>query len=303
MNFTPLQGLIAAPFTAFNNDGALNLAAIEKQAEALVKNRVSGAFICGTTGEGLSLTTQERLQVADRWRAVVGKNLRLIIHVGANSIEDCRALAQHAQKIGADAISAFAPSFFKPGSIDDLVNFCATVAEAAPAVPFYYYHIPSMTGVNLDMVNFLAAASNRIPNLVGIKFTHENLMEFLACERIENGRFDMVYGRDEALLAGLATGARAAIGSTYNLAAPIYNRLIAAFNKGDLAAAQDEQYRGVQLIRLLVSYGFLPAAKAATSMLGVDLGPTRTPLRALNSDQTKKLRADLEQLGFFEWLK
>ena len=302
MNHTPLQGLIAAPFTAFHNDGSLNLAIIEKQAEALVANRVTGAFICGTTGEGLSLSVNERLQVAERWSAVA-KNLQLIVHVGANSIEDCRALAQHAQKIGANAISAFAPSFFKPGSVDDLVNFVAAVAEAAPGTPFYYYHIPSMTGVNLDMVHFLAAASGRIPNLVGIKFTHENLMEFLACARLEGGRFDMVYGRDEALLAGLATGARAAIGSTYNLAAPIYNRMIASFKKGDLASAQDEQYRGVQLIRLLVSYGFLAAAKAATSMLGVDLGPMRTPLRTLTTEQNKKLHTDLEKLGFFDWLK
>jgi N-acetylneuraminate lyase len=303
MNHTPLLGLIAAPFTAFQNDGSVNLTAIEKQAQSLVANRVSGAFVCGTTGEGLSLSVAERVQVAERWRVVAGRNLQLIVHIGANSVEDCRVLAQHAQKIAADAISAFAPSFFKPGAIDDLVNFVAAVAGAAPATPFYYYHIPSMSGVNLDMANFLAAASNRIPNLVGIKFTHENLMEFLACARLENGRFDMVYGRDEALLAGLATGARAAIGSTYNLAAPIYNRLIAAFKKGDLATAQDEQYRGVQLIRLLVSYGFLPAAKATTSMLGVDLGPMRTPLRTLNADQVKKLRADLERLGFFDWLK
>ncbi len=58
--------MIAAPFTALNGDGSLNLAMIERQAIALVENNVSGAFICGTTGEGLSLTTNERLQVAER---------------------------------------------------------------------------------------------------------------------------------------------------------------------------------------------------------------------------------------------
>src|SRR5690348_2658987 len=115
MNHTHLTGLIAAPFTAFNSDGSLNLTAIEKQAESLVKNRVTGAFICGTTGEGLSLTTVERQKVAERWQDVAAKNLRLIVHVGHAGLADCRILAEHAQKIKASAIGCFAPNFFKPG--------------------------------------------------------------------------------------------------------------------------------------------------------------------------------------------
>src|SRR5438105_15938504 len=113
-NMTPLTGLIAAPFTAFHDDGSLNLALIEKQAASLLANGVTGAFICGTTGEGPSLTTAERMQVAERWQSAAGAQLRVIVHVGHTALGDCQALAAHAQQIGAAAIGCVAPFFYKP---------------------------------------------------------------------------------------------------------------------------------------------------------------------------------------------
>ena len=153
--------------------------------------------------------------------------------------------------------------------------------------------MPGMTGVNFPVIEFLRAASNRIPTLVGVKFTFENIMDYQQCLHFENRRFDMVFGRDEVLLAALATGARAAIGSTYNFAAPIYHRLIAAFSRGDLAAAREEQLRSIKVIELLVSYGFFAAAKATMKFLAVDVGPVRAPLPNLTAEQTTKLRSDL----------
>ena len=303
MNHTQLKGLIAAPFTAFQDNGNINLPVVDRQVESLVSNKVSGVFVCGTTGEGLSLTIGERQQLAERWRSAAGSRLRVIIHVGHTSLDECRTLAKHAQEIGADAISCQAPCFFKPGSVSDLVEFSVLVASAAPDVPFYYYHIPSMTGVSIPVADFLNAASSRIPTLVGVKFTYENLMDYLECRYLENGRFDMVFGRDEGLLAGLALGSRAAIGSTYNFAAPVYHRLIAAFEKGDLETARLEQLRSIKLIRLLASYGFMSAARATMNFLGIDLGPARLPNKELSAENRTKLKNDLDKLEFFSWLK
>lgn len=118
-----LTGLIAAPFTALNEDGSLALDRVGGQVELLVRNRVSGAFICGTTGESLSLTTEERMKVAEAWRAASLDRLKLIVHVGHTSLVDAQRLAAHAQHIGADAIGAMPPCFFRPQSIQDLVAF------------------------------------------------------------------------------------------------------------------------------------------------------------------------------------
>src|SRR2546429_672663 len=131
----PLTGLIAAPYTAFHHDGRLNLTAIESQAASLAANGVAGAFVCGTTGEGVSLTVPERMQVAERWQQVAGSSLRVIVHVGHTCLDDARALAAHAEKIGAQGVGCLAPFFFKPANAADLTLFCAEVAAAAPALP------------------------------------------------------------------------------------------------------------------------------------------------------------------------
>jgi N-acetylneuraminate lyase len=111
------------------------------------------------------------------------------------------------------------------------------------------------------------------------------------------------FGCDEFLLAALSLGATGAVGSTYNFAAPIYHRIIAAFEKGDMAAARAEQFRSVQLVQLLSGVGFMGAAKAVMGMLGVELGPARLPSGTPTPTEVKKLRGDLERLGFFDWLK
>ena len=315
-----LSGLIVAPFTAMHEDGSINFDTIEKQAKSLIANRVNGAFICGTNGESMSLTIKERMMIAEQWRDVTGEDFAVIVHVGHTCLSDSKKLAAHAQEIGDYAIGSMAPCFFKPAKIEDLVSFCAEIAAAAPKLPFYYYHIPSMTGVNFPMVDFLKTASDKIPTLAGIKFTYEDLMDFGRClhakralrevkrssqaegaDYTENGRFNMLFGRDEILLAGLSLGATGAIGSTYNYAAPIYHQIIGAYRNGDMATAQKQQARSQDMVAVLHKFGGLPAGKAIMKIIGLDCGGVRPPLRSLSKKQYDELTNELEQIGFFDY--
>ena len=298
----PLHGLTAATHTPFHADGSLNLAVVETQAAPLLKSGVTTVFIGGSTGESASLSLAERQALAQRWSEVVrGTALRVVVHVGSNCLADARALAAQAQQLGAVAISALAPSYFKPRSVDALIACCADIAAAAPETPFYYYDIPVLTGVSLPMVEFLEKASARIPTLAGLKFTNPDLMAYLQCLRVDN--WDIPWGIDEWMLGALATGARGAVGSSFNFAGPLYLGLIAAFECGDLAAARDAQHRSTRLIALLARYGYMGSAKATMAMLGVPVGPARLPNTSLDATQTKLLRGELEALGFFDWLK
>ncbi len=300
---THIEGLIAAPLTALGPEGDTNLDMIPAQAAMLVRDGVKGAFICGTTGESLSLTTGERKAIAEAWVKAAPPGFAVIVHVGHNSIETSMQLAQHAEKIGAHAVGTMAPSFFKPDSVESLVDFCARVAAVAPTRPFYYYHIPGLTGVAFPMVDFLRAASGRIPTLAGLKFTHEDLMDFERCRHLEDGRFDMLFGRDEILLCALVLGARGAVGSTYNFAAPLFLKLIAAFDKGDLREARRLQFLAMEAIAVMqhVRCSFFAAAKAIMRLRGMDLGPVRAPLRDITSAQHEELVRALDGLGFLEY--
>jgi N-acetylneuraminate lyase len=282
-------------------DGSINLDVIEKQAASLVENGVSGAFVCGSTGESLSLTVAERMAIAERWKAVTGDALDVVVHAGHTCVADSKAMAAHAQKIGVRAIAAMAPCFFKPATVEDLVAVCAEIAGAAPELPFYFYHLPSMTGVNFPVVEVLKAGSGRIPTLEGVKFTYENLMDFRQCVDLERGRFNILFGRDEILLAGLVMGARGAVGTTYSFAAPLFLRVIEDYQSGDLTAAQREQSRATEMVAVLLRFGGLAAGKAMMKMVGIDCGPVRLPLRSLSDEQCRALRAELERIGFFDY--
>jgi N-acetylneuraminate lyase len=303
MQFEKVQGLIAAPNTPMNADGSIRPEVIDKQARLLARNGVIGAFICGTMGESLSLTTQERMDVAERWVRAAGRDMKVVVHAGHNSIQDAKALAAHAQKIGAWAAAAMPPVYFRPAGVADLVEFCAQVAAAAPKLPFYYYHIPSMTGVCISVADFLRAAHKRIANLAGIKYTAFDYADFGLALGLEDGRFDMLVGVDETLLCGLALGARGAVGGTYNYAAPLYLRLIEAFDAGDLATARQMQRKSVLMVECFkrANPSSLACSKAIMRMIGLDCGPVRPPLRSLNDQEYDSLRADLERIGFFEF--
>jgi len=298
-----IKGLVSAPYTAMNPDCSINLEVIERQADFLYNNGVVGAFICGTTGESMSLTTRERKAIAGRWADVIPDGLKLIVHVGHTSIEDCKALGAHAREIGAWAIGAMAPCFFKPRNIEDLVSFCAEVAASAPSLPFYYYHIPSLTHVHFPMISFLEQGSAKIPNLAGIKYTYEDLMDYQLCLSFSDGRFDMLFGRDEILICGLSLGARGAVGSTYNFASPLYNKLIEAFEDGDLAGARELQKKAVDLLQLLFRSpsSFHAVGKSIMTMLGIDCGPVRSPLANITHVQYENLKTELGKIGFFEY--
>ena len=294
------EGLIAAPFTPMDSGGALALGAVEPYADLLVRSGVAGAFIGGTTGESLSLTVDERINLAERWLRAAPDGLKVIIHVGAENLGDAQQLARHAAEGGAFAVAAMPPTFFRPAGIDDLVAWCRRVADAADGLPFFYYHIPALTGVHVPMADFLPVAAARIPTLAGVKFTWEDLNDFGLAMDARGDRLDILHGRDETLLAGLALGARGAVGSTYNFAAPLYRRMVEAFDAGDLDRARDLQRTARQMIRVLAGAagGFLPAAKRVMAMVGVDCGPVRPPLRPLTPDEAEAVRRGLDALGF-----
>jgi len=298
-----LHGLVAATHTPFDAEGRLNLSVVEGQAAHLHRSGVRAVFIGGTTGESHSLTVAERRALAEEWATVVrGSPLRMVLHVGANCLADARMLAEQAQQLGVSAIAAVAPSYFKPQTLNVLIECCRAIAAAAPTVPFYYYDIPAFTGIHLSMPDFLASAADRIPTLAGIKFSNVDLMAYQRCLRSHNGRFDVPWGVDECLLAALALGGLGGVGSSYNFAAAIYLRLMDAFKKADLAAARQEQYRSVRLIQLLSDFGYLAAAKAVMGMLGVPVGPPRLPNAPLELGRHEELRTALEQMGFFNWI-
>lgn len=296
-----LTGLIAAVYTPMRADGSLDLDRVEPITEMLLHEGIDGLFVCGSTGESTSLSSEEREAVAQAYADAAAGRVPVAIHVGHCSLAEARRLALHARKIGAAAIAACPPWYFKPATVPILVDCLAEITRAVPDVPFYYYNIPALTGVMLDMVELVRQASERIPSFAGIKYTAPTVDEFQALLRFGDGRLNMLYGRDEMLLSALAVGAQGAIGTTYNFAAPLYRRLIEAFRRGDLTEAALWQARSVEMIRVVLRYGGLAGTKAMMALIGADCGPPRLPMVPLSPDHLASLRQELEAIGYFQW--
>ena len=159
----PLTGLIAATYTPMDEGGRPNPAPIGPMVDRLLDEGVAGLYVCGSTGEGMSLTGTERRVVTESFVAAAAGRVPVIAQVGHNSLREAAELAAHAAGIGADVISATAPSYFKINTVEILVDCMAEIAAAAPALPFYYYHIPVLTGASLDMVDLFAPSGRANP--------------------------------------------------------------------------------------------------------------------------------------------
>lgn len=294
-----ITGLIAATFAAYKEDGSINLEIIPAIVDKMINDGLSGVFICGTNGEGPNLTIQERMDIAEAYVKAANKRILVLVHVGHSSIAECRRLASHAEKIGADAISSVAAFYFKPSGVKNLVESMAEIASAAPNTPFYYYNIPTLTGVAMDMVDFLEQAEKAIPTLAGIKYTASTLHEYQACLNYKNGKFDILFGYDEMLLPALAVGAKGAIGSTYTFAAPLYLKVMQLYNEGRAEEAASMQLNSVNMVRCLVKYPPIPAQRAIMKMEGLELGKCRLPLVPLTEAEETQFKASLEEINFF----
>ena len=181
-----LEGLIAAAHTPFNADGSVNYGLVAKQAATLIKQKVTGVYVSGTTGEGICCSVEERKALFDAWVQAAKGKLYLIAHIGALALPDVQALGAYAVKCGMDATSIVPPNFFKPGSVDALVAYLKEALKTSTKLPFYYYHT-GMSGVNFDMEKFLLAADGKIKNLAGIKFNYPDLYMYQRCLRCLGG--------------------------------------------------------------------------------------------------------------------
>ena len=295
-----IEGLIAAPFTAFTPDNKVNLAMVEKQQEMYKKNSLSGVFICGSTGEGSSLTYEEKKLLYKEWSKYKAPDFNIIAFLGGTSVSECIDLARYAQEVGLDAVAATAPYYFKPADVNALAGFCKEIADSVPDMPFFYYHIPVLSNVNFPMIELLKIMDKTIPNLSGIKYTFENMMDYQLCLNFKDRKYNIMWGRDEMLLPALSIGAISAVGSTYGYNAPIYNEIIRLYNEGKMEEAANLQYIANKIITLLGKYGN-GTGKAFMKAIGMDMGRYRSPLNTLTEEQYAALLSDLKEYSFYNY--
>ncbi|MDT7829887.1 dihydrodipicolinate synthase family protein [Pricia sp. S334] len=297
-----MKDLIAATYAPMRQDGSLNLNAIAPYGEFLKSNKVKGAFVNGSTGDFVSLSTTERKQLIEAWAKESPENFFITNHVGHTNIREAQDLAAHSEEL-ADAICALPPFYFKPQTLDSLLHYCSEIAKRAPSLPFYYYHIPILTGANFPMIDFLRMAVDRIPNFEGIKYSHYDPKDFSRCLHFDQGSRNILFGVDEKLVSSLPLGATGWVGSTYNHLAPLYYKLISSFRDDDIPSAEALQEKAIFFVETLDKIGgFNGAGKSFMRLFGLDMGPSRFPHHTMTDGQLTTAVQKLDEKGILPLL-
>ena len=285
---TDFARIWSALITPTRADESLNLDALEEIVDLQIKDGVEGFYCCGSSGEGLLLTLEERKQVVEHTIRAAAGRVPVIAHVGTIRTKDVIELADHAMKAGAMAVSMIPPYYYK-FSMDEIMGYYEQVIEALPGLPAIVYNIPQFTGVEFNKDNAGRLLAN--PNIVGIKHTSTNLYSLERMGQAFPGKA-LIKGFDEQFIAAYAMGAAATIGTTVNLFAPLFLKAREAFQAGDMAAAYRWQHAINHRVEETVKIGIFNAMKYGWTLRGVDCGFCRSPFKPLDQEA----RAVMEQL-------
>lgn len=297
MAYENLHGILPALMTAFTDDGTrIDPARIRALVRRLICSGVHGLYIGGSSGEMLLCSTEERMELLETVLDVTksaDRPVSVIAHVGSTGTRETLALARHAAKAGADAVSSVTPLYFAY-SFAEVRRFYEEIA-AATELPVVIYNIPARTGMTLNAAQLDTLLS--IPNVAGMKFTSS---DFYLLERLVTAHPDKIFynGSDEMLLSGLAAGAHGGIGTTYNFQPARMLSIYRLYHEGRMAEALANQRQANAMIEAVLDCGVLPACKALLRIGGLDYGTCRAPFLPLSDEQYAALaKTAIEKMG------
>jgi len=284
-----LYGVFPALLTPFNEKGNVDKKRLKKLVKFLILKGIDGVYICGSTGEGLLMSVEERKMVAEIVKEIAENKVKIISHIGCLNTKDTVELAKHSEKIKIDGISSIPPIYFRY-RFEEIYNYYKNIAEAT-SLPFLIYYIPSTTGIVLS--NDKIAEFSKIKNIIGLKYTDTDFYLLQDLLFKVKGKWIAFSGSDQMFLPGLIMGTVGCIGSTQNVLPEIFVDIYRNFKEGNIKKAMELQKRITIAVSLLKRYGGLYAWKTAMKFRGIDCGFCRSPIKEkLNNEEEKLLKKE-----------
>ena len=286
-NYPEFQKIFSAIITPMNENEQVNYSALEAIVEAQIKDGVEGFYCCGSSGEGLLLTLEERKKILETIIKQVRGRVPVISHIGTIRTNDVIELAKHAKSVGADAVSMIPPYYYK-FTMDEIIGYYEAVIENVPGLKVIVYNIPQFTGIEFSKNNADRLLGN--PGIIGVKFTSQNLFSM---ERIRDAYPDklLMNGFDEQFLGALSMGSSSTIGTTVNLFAPLFLDLRRLYEDGRMVEALEKQKEINLRVETMIRTNIFAAVKYGWTLRGIDCGNCRAPFKPLSEDDKKMLKA------------
>jgi len=289
------SGIMPALSTPLRADETINTDTVRKLIEYFLEKGADGFYIAGATGEGLAIRPSERRILTETVVDALKGRKPAIIQVASTDFNEAIELAKHAERAGADAISATPPLFFRYDE-NDVYNYYKALANAVH-IPLMMYNSPL---AGFPITPAFAARVFEIDNVTSIKWTSSDYYGLMNLKQLTHGEINIMNGPDEMLLMGLTAGADGGIGATYNFLFSLYRDIFDSFISGDIAQAQKYQYKVAEFINICRSNKFvtLSIIKVLLEEAGFDMGETTFPMKKYDSEQKKFIIETLRKAGW-----
>ena len=285
------HGVYPALITPVTEGNKVNVEVLEQLINFHKSQNTEGFYIGGATGEGLLIEKEQRKILAEKACQFAGPDVTKIVHIAAMNFEESIELAKHAESVGADAISAIPPIYFKYTD-DEVYEYYKAIAESVNIPLIIYYTTAANMTISLNQFIKLF----EIKNIEGVKWTNSNYYQLIllrqACPAIT-----IFNGPDEMLICGLSSGTDGGIGSTYNFMLPIYQGIYKNFKEGNMPAALELQKKADKIIEAVLKYSVIPVTKLILEEYGIPVGNPCAPMQPYTPEQRKQIIADLKEAG------
>lgn len=295
-------GSMSAFLTPFDEKGRIIESAVKELADFHIESGLHGLYVGGSTGEGMIMTTEDRMKLAEIAVKAANKRVPVIIHVGTTDTATAIKLAQHAQSIGADGLSSVPPFYYKM-SPEYIAAYYKAIADSVD-IPLLLYNIPMLTGTSISADFMIELA--KVKNIIGLKFTDTNLEEFRKIKDYDNGSIQAYIGFDQMLLCALIMGGDGGIGSWYNVMPKAFANIYNLYRAGRLEEARELTWKVDRYIAIIKKYprpANQPVCKAILRRMGIDLGTVLGPLQPMKPLDEQSLIDELTKAGFFEFVR
>ena len=287
-NLEKYHGVIPAFYACYDDDGNISPKRVRALTRYLIDAGVKGTYVCGSSGECIYQSKEERKTVLENVVAEANGRLTIIAHVACNNTADSMELAAHAESLGVDAIASIPPIYFHLPEYG-IAQYWNDISSAAPLTDFIIYNIPQLAGVSLTPSLFREMRKN--PRVIGVKNSSMPVQD-IQMFKAEGGNNCIVFnGPDEQFIGGRIIGAEGAIGGTYGVMPQLFLKADEYLRNNNLVMAREIQYDINQIIYTMCACkgNMYAVIKEILKRNGLNIGSVRLPLTPLTSDDIPKV--------------
>ena len=293
-DLTKYHGIIPAFYACYDDEGNVSAERTKEFAEYLLNKGVKGLYVCGSSGECIYQSKEERKLILESVMEVARGKMTVIAHVACNNTKDSMELAAHAESLGVDAIAAIPPIYFHLPE-EAIAQYWNDISSAAPHTDFVIYNIPQLAGVSLTMPLFNEMLKN--PRVIGVKNSSMPTQD-IQMFKARGGKDIVIFnGPDEQFVAGRTIGADGGIGGTYAVMPELFLKCDQYIKEGNIEKAREIQYAINEIIYAMCDCecNMYAAAKEVLRLQGINIGDARKPLTQLK-EESKPLAAKVKEM-------